>query len=461
MEIGASLSLINFLSSVDVRQVARSLRGALTKDRSLCQVDFDVDPNTGFFPPQPLPRLSGPFDIWERALVDAQEALSLGDDESPDGLYRRPTGERWRAAVRSWRVLDASVWQMPQDIRFLQRAHMVLAFLVHFYVHSTPTTDDAKTLLIPRSLAIPFVHVSEALSIPPVLTFADTVLWNWELIRPEEPLSAENIRYVTLLSGNENERAFYALSGAIELKGVEMLQIIESFMTLPSTADVAAINSIARNLSHLKDIIDELTSIFQTCRDSVDPQAFYWHCRPWWNGSPPAGSSKPQWEYEGVSASKTRYTAGPSAGQSSVMHALDIFLDIDHKLAQRRLPAPSEANKKADTSFMDRMRLYMPGFHREYLQYLAASPRSVRDVAQRHPALREPYNAAVAALKRLRDVHIRIVTLYVVTQSHSAPPANIQMRERDGGVARGTGGNEASNLLKHGRDATSRAMLRD
>lgn len=143
------------------------------------------------------------------------------------------------------------------------------------------------------------------------------------------------------------------------------------------------------------------------------------------------------------------------------MHALDIFLDIDHKLAQKRLPAPSEANKKADTNFMDRMRQYMPGLHRAYLQYLTASPRSVRDVAQRHPALREPYNAAVAALKELRDFHIRIVTLYVVTQSHSAPPPNVQIRERDGGVARGTGGNEASNLLKHGRDATTRAMLRD
>lgn len=339
---------------------------------------------------------------------------------------------------------------------------MVLAFLVHFYVHSTPTVDNVTTILIPRSIAVPLAAVSDALDMPPVMTFADTVLWNWELIRPDEPLSVGNIRYVHLLSGDETERAFYALSGAIELKGVEMLQAIESFMALPSTADVAAINSISRNLSNLKTIIDELTSIFQSCRDSVDPQAFYWHCRPWWNGSPSAGASKPQWVYEGVSSSKTQNIAGPSAGQSSVMHALDIFLDVDHKLAQKRQPAPSEANKKvAGANFMERMRLYMPGFHREYLQYLAASPRSVRDVALRHPSLREPYNAAVAALKRLRDVHIRIVTLYVVTQSHRAPPPDIQMRERDGGVARGTGGNEASNLLKHGRDATNRAMLRD
>lgn len=346
-------------------------------------------------------------------------------------------------------------------MRFLQKAHMVLAFLLHYYVHSTPTDTDATSLVIPRSIAVPIVAVSDALGIAPVMTFADTVLWNWELIRPDMPLAADNIRYVNLLSGNETERAFYASSGAVELKGVEMLQIIESFMSLPDTADVAAVNKIARDLSQLKTIIDELTEVFEGMRQTVDPKAFYWYCRPWWNGSPSGGSSKPRWVYEGVPASAAQFVAGPSAGQSSVMHALDIFLDIDHKLAQRRLPAPSENNRRADTGFMERMRRYMPGLHREYLQYLSASPRSVRDVAQRHPSLREPYNGAVAALRHLRNVHIRIVTLYVVTQSHSAPPADVQMKERDGGVARGTGGMEASNLLKAGRDATSRAMIQN
>ena len=336
---------------------------------------------------------------------------------------------------------------------------MVLAFVLHFYVHSTPTSDDSTTLHIPQSIAIPIVAVSDELGTAPVMTFADTVLWNWELIRPDMPLSADNIRYVNLLSGNETERAFYASSGAIELKGVEMLQVIESFMTLPNTADVAAINKIARDLSRLEKTIDELTKIFMAIRDTVDPKAFYWYCRPWWVGSPSSGQSKPRWVFDGVPESSVKYVSGPSAGQSSVMHALDIFLDIDHKLVKKRQPAPSDTNKKADTGFMERMRLYMPGLHREYLQYLSASPRLVRDVAQKHPSLRDPYNAVVAALKRLRDVHIRVVTLYVVTQSHGAPPADIQMKERDGGRARGTGGMEVSILLKHGRDATTRAQI--
>lgn len=103
----------------------------------------------------------------------------------------------------------------------------------------------------------------------------------------------------------------------------------------------------------------------------------------------------------------------------------------------------------------------MPRLHREYLARIGDVPQSVREVANATPTLREPYNAAVAALKRLRDVHIRIVTLYVVTMSHSAPPTDIKRKIQEEGIARGTGGNEASSLLKAGRDATTRAMLKD
>lgn len=350
---------------------------------------------------------------------------------------------------------------MQGDLRTLQRAHMVLAFVLHYYAHSTPTSENCTPIRIPRSISIPLVAVSQALGTAPVLTFADVVLWNFELVHPDMPLAADNIRYVNLLSGNETERAFYEASGAIELKGVEMLQIIESFMSLPNTTDTAAVNKIVHDLATLKAIVEDMTKTFAGMRETVDPKAFYWHCRPWWVGAPASGSQKPEWIFEGIPTNAIHYTAGPSAGQSSVMHALDLFLDIDHKLAQRRQPAPSENNKKADTGFMERMRCYMPGLHREYLERLASSPRNLRSVAQRNPALREAYNDVVAALKRLRDVHIRVVTLYVVTQSHSAPPADIHMKDRDGGKARGTGGMEASNLLKAGRDATVRAMLRE
>lgn len=66
-----------------------------------CPVDFDVDVNSGFFPRQPLPHLCGAFAIWEVALTEAGEKLSLGEDDSEEALSKRATGELWRSEVLS------------------------------------------------------------------------------------------------------------------------------------------------------------------------------------------------------------------------------------------------------------------------------------------------------------------------------------------------------------------------
>lgn len=336
---------------------------------------------------------------------------------------------------------------------------MVLAFLLHFYVHSIPPSDDNEAIRIPRAICIPLVEVSHQLGTAPVLTFADVVLWNYDLVDPSKPLSAENIRYINLLSGTDAEREFYVSSGAIELKGVEMLQIIETFMSLPNVTETTSVTKISRDLAQLKTIIDDMTETFRAIRETVDPQDFYWKCRPWWNGAP-SDCSRPQWVFEGVTNSALVDTSGPSAGQSTVMHALDIFLDVDHKLLQKRTPAPSPENRRADTGFMARMRRYMPGLHRDYLARIGAVSRTLREVALSTPSLQEPYNEAVEALKKLRDVHIRIVCLYVVSMAHAKMPEAINMRREESSVSRGTGGNEVSNLLKAGRDATRRAMIK-
>jgi hypothetical protein len=83
-----------------------------------------------------------------------------------------------------WPALSTSALQSDQ--RLMQRAHLVLAWLVNFYVHSIPE-NDSETVRVPRALAVPLVEVSRALRIAPVLTFADTVLWNWELNKSQSP----------------------------------------------------------------------------------------------------------------------------------------------------------------------------------------------------------------------------------------------------------------------------------
>jgi indoleamine 2,3-dioxygenase len=347
---------------------------------------------------------------------------------------------------------------------------MLLAWLVNFFVHSMPLQDSP--IIVPKSLAIPLVQISRHLGFAPVLTFADTVLWNWEPINPNKPLSIDNMRFVNLFSGTEDEFNFYQASARAELRGVEMLRIIDDYHTLPNITDMTSISKVARDLNRLAGIIDSISDIIQSVRPACHPHVFYWDIRPWFEGSDAKGPSGPGWIYESIEDSASLDLSGPSAGQSSIMHALDIFLDVDHKLRDRRQPAPSPENRRADLGFMERMRRYMPGSHQQYLRHLAASPRSVREMAQSTPALREPYDNAVMALKRLRDNHIKIACLYIVTMSRTTPgaragcPASAMIdrlhaaRLAGKGPVRGTGGNELSILLKAGRDATRRAILK-
>lgn len=363
---------------------------------------------------------------------------------------------------------------LQSNLRLLQRAHLVLAWLVHYYVHSAPPAAEEAAFVVPKSLAIPLVAVSRHLGIAPVLTFADTVLWNWDLVDASQPVSFDNMHFgVNLFSGTEDERNFYVTSARAEWRGIEMLRIIDEYNNLPNLTDLTSISKVARDLTRLAGIINDISDIIQGVRAVVDPHVFYWDLRPWFEGSDAKGPEAPGWIYEGVPNSEQLDLSGPSAGQSSVMHALDVFLDIDHKLRQRRYPAPSESNKRADHGFMERMRRYMPGKHREYISSIATTPRSIRDLAQQTPALREPYDGAVMALKKLRDLHMRIACLYVVTMSRTTPDARagcpvasmmdrLQTARAAGtGPTRGTGGNELALLLKAGRDATRRAVLKD
>ncbi|KAF8636489.1 hypothetical protein AX17_003304 [Amanita inopinata Kibby_2008] len=426
-------------------------------------VDFNIDYQTGFFPRHPLPHLPSTYELWETALARANGNISLGEDVGPEAIAKHAFGEIWRRQIINWPVLDIA--PLCKDTDLLCRAHYVLAWLVHFYVHSQPPSHGAFPKSVPKSLAVPLVEVSRRLGMAPILTFADTVLWNWEPKDPNQLPSLETIdsmRAINLFSGTDDERFFYITSAKAELRGVEMLRIFEEYNTRSNIDDLASISKLSKDLVRLAKIIDEISDIIQSVRSNCDPDVFYRLIRPWFEGSGAKGTNGFGWIYEGVSEFEKLDLSGPSAGQSSVIHALDIFLDIDHKLRQRRYPAPSDMNKRADHGFMERMRRYMPGKHREYLVHLASTPRSVRDAAQRIPALREPYDAAVDALKRLRDLHMRIACLYIVSMSRKCPMMRRLDEEARAGLdrARGTGGNEVSVLLKAGRDNTRRAMFK-
>ncbi|KAI0695396.1 Indoleamine 2,3-dioxygenase [Cytidiella melzeri] len=412
--------------------------------------DFDVDTRTGFMPPQPpLTRLPDLWQPWEEILGDAvARRLQLGDKPDLSDADRVRSAE-WRARVRCLPILPTT--ELKKSEILLRRSHHVLSWIMHFYIRTLPpSTPD---IIIPPPITVPLLQVSDFLQLPPVLTYSDDVLYNWELKSQQSPLSPapelDNLRCLTLFTGTRDEEEFYLSSARIELRGVEALSIMRATMDETFVGDEIAIRRITAYLHSLSSVISELTKILLAVHEGCDPLVFYNQIRPWFRGADSDVDAGKKWVFKGLELDpELRYPAelsGPSAGQSSLIHALDVFLGVDRY--------SHASHDKPSVSFLTRMQSYMPRHHRNFLQHLSANPRPLRDFveASESEVLTEAYNAAVTALKVFRDAHVRIVAMYIV-----GPSRRNQRPESD---LRGTGGTNSIRFVKSVRDQTAGAIL--
>lgn len=454
----------------------------VTDTSTLAAHDFDVDTRTGFMPPQPpLTRLSERWEPWEELLDDAvSQGLQLADkvDLTDDDVVR---SERWRNRIRELPILSTK--ELKTSELLLRRAHHVLSWLMHFYVHTTPLSSP--TICIPPPITLPLLQVSAQLQLPPVLTYSDDVLYNWAHKLPPSPSpvprppALDNIRCLTLFTGTRDEEEFYLASARIELRGVEALSLMSAIMDEVFAGDEIAVRRIATYLTKIADVTADLTKILGRVREGCNPDAFYNTIRPWFRGAD-SDTKKRKWIFEGIELDpELRYPSelsGPSAGQSALIHALDTFLGVDQyshtnfmdkKLSSSSSNASQPPVRPAGTAtlgsappttavpFLDRMQAYMPRHHRAFLRHLASNPRPLRLFVESSgdEKLLAAYNVAVKALKEFRDEHVKIVALYIVIPSKKAS----QLQEKQ---TKGTGGTDAFLFVKGVRDQTAEALIK-
>ncbi len=114
------------------------------------------------------------------------------------------------------------------------------------------------------------------------------------------------------------------------------------------------------------------------------------------------------------------------------------------------------------------MRNYMPRSHRTFLQRVEAMA-SIRDFAADQtsvPELGEVYNFAVNELRKFRDIHIQIITRYIIRPSKQYAPkedtgrnlavASYTTPEKE---LHGTGGTQLLPFLRQSRDETKNTAL--
>lgn len=109
------------------------------------------------------------------------------------------------------------------------------------------------------------------------------------------------------------------------------------------------------------------------------------------------------------------------------------------------------------------MRNYMPGPHRNFLNHIE-SLSNIRSFVSNSPIpeVATAYNNAVAELASFRDIHIQIITRYIITPSKQYSPtgnpglnlAVASAKSNGGAPTKGTGGTDLLPFLKQSRDET-------
>ncbi|KAF7972437.1 hypothetical protein HWV62_18012 [Athelia sp. TMB] len=450
---------------------------------TLAAHDFDVDTRTGFLPPQvPLTRLPVRWERWEEILDDAgRRRLQLGDKVGISAAEQESSAT-WRASISSLPVLPID--DLEKSEYLLRRAHHVLSFILHLFIHSLP---PSAPILIPAPLTIPLLQVSAELHLPPTNNYTDNVLYNWKhKVAPhssEALPTLDNLACQTLFSNTPDEEAFYLASTRIELRGVEALELMRSSMDELFHSDTLAERRVTSYLQTMATVIRELRTLLLSVREGCNPDIFYNQIRPWFKGADSDPSGRP-WVFEGLEdhpeLAEPIELSGPSAGQSPLVHALDVFLGVDRyshtststgaRASTTASAHAAEGNSRA--AFLERMQIYMSRHHRTFLRHLSQNQRPLRDFVERskNTGLLEAYNECVKALKEFRDSHMIVVALYIIgpakkareqTEARARAAQETQGAAADAHALKGTGGTNLVKFLKGVRDRTAGALFTD
>jgi len=137
--------------------------------------DYDMSPTHGFLGVDNLRCFpAGPLQAWDDIAAHLSQ-LTADGDALRDAVDALP-------CLSTEPLTDENEWR---------RAYSLLATLANCYVWCKG--EDGAAAVLPRQIAVPLATVSEHLGLPPVVTHAAVVLYNWELVDPGMPFSLENI----------------------------------------------------------------------------------------------------------------------------------------------------------------------------------------------------------------------------------------------------------------------------
>ncbi|KAH8646707.1 Indoleamine 2,3-dioxygenase [Xylariales sp. PMI_506] len=434
--------------------------------------EYGISPTHGFLPDVlPLTRLPDPYyNKWEAIASNLQNLI---------------LSKRLRGVIDRLPVLSTIGLEHDAEWR---RAYMLLTFFAHGYIWG----GDTPLEVVPPSISVPLLKICEHLEVPPVSTYAASVLWNFKPLFMDEAIDdLDNLSTLTTFTGSLDESWFYLVSVAIEARGGPIITLM---LTAVAAAREGDASTVTRCLQAFAERLDDLGEMLHRMHEYCDPNYFYNRIRTFLAGSKNmAEAGLPNgvmWD-DGTGKSPFVQYSGPSNAQSSLIQFFDIILGIDHRPTGEKADASaSESEREGGRmrgppmhNFIQDMRRYMPGPHARFLQDVSAVA-NIREFVETRASsdrgLSLAYDACLAMLRSFRDVHIAIVTRYIIlpsrenrARSRSRSPEAVR-NGGGGGAARqnlatasknankkvkGTGGTALIPFLKQARDETSEPAI--
>ncbi|KAI5920984.1 indoleamine 2,3-dioxygenase [Camillea tinctor] len=427
--------------------------------------DYGISPTHGFLPDAlPLTRLPDPYyNKWEAIATNLQNLI---------------LSKRLRGVIDRLPVLSTIGLEHDTEWR---RAYMLLTFFAHGYIWGGDTPCDR----VPPSISAPLLKVCNHLEVPPVSTYAASVLWNFKPLFVDGGIdSLDNLATLVTFTGSLDESWFYLVSVAIEARGGPIIPLMLAAVEAARAGDST---TVTRCLRAFAERLDDLGELLRRMHENCDPGFFYRRIRTFLAGSKNmADAGLPhgvKWD-DGSGTSEYVQYSGPSNAQSSLIQFFDIILGIEHRPTGEKRDPSSESEREGRSAvpkhnFIRDMRRYMPGPHARFLQHVGAVANIREFVESRRTTdlnLSIAYDACLAMLRAFRDIHIAIVTRYIVlpsrenrARSRSRSPVAVRKQQNLATASRnekhkkvkGTGGTALIPFLKQARDETSEPAVED